>query len=382
MKVLFTASTYSHIVHFHLPYLHFFKEQGWTVHIACGGEPLPIPYADEVLRVPFEKRMVSPENFRAARLLREKMSREGYNLIVTHTSLAAFFTRLAIPKRDRRERVVNMVHGYLFDNDTQALKRTILLTAERLCASQTDLVLTMNSYDYELARRCHLGREVRNIPGIGVDFSALDAVGPGVRAALRERYGIPKDAFLLIYPAEFSVRKSQKVLLRALERLPETVMLALPGDGALLEECRTFVCERGLETRVIFPGYERDIASWYAAADAAVTASRSEGLPFNVVEAMYAGLPVVASEVKGHMDLITDRETGMLYPYGDPDACAARILELLGAPELRRALGRNAHMVAGKYGLDAVFPQVAASYAKVVADKVQNLGYSGQKSTY
>ncbi len=382
MKVLFTASTYSHIVHFHLPYLHWFQEQGWTVHTACGGDPIPIPYADEVLSMPFKKRMTSLENFRAARLLRDKISREGYNLIATHTSLAAFFTRLAVPKRNRRERVVNMAHGYLFDDDTQSLKRTLLLAAERLCAPQTDLVLTMNSYDYELARRYHLGREVQNIPGVGVNFRALDDVEPGARAVLRERYGIPEAAFLLVYPAEFSSRKSQMVLLRALERLPETVMLALPGDGALLEECRKFALERGLETRVIFPGYEKYMASWYAAADAAVTASRSEGLPFNVIEAMYAGLPVVASEVKGHMDLIRDKETGMLYPYGDSDACAARIWELLESPELRQALGRNAHIAAEKYGLDAVFPQVIAAYASVMTGKIKNMGYIEQKNTY
>jgi len=366
LKVLFTASTDSHLIHFHLPYLRWFQEQDWTVHAACGGEAFSIPYADEVLPLPFEKRMASPENFRAAQLLHEKIKREQYDLIVAHTSLAAFFTRLAVPKQ--RGKVVNMAHGYLFDSDTPFLKRTVLLAAERLCAPKTDLVLTMNQYDYELARKYRLGREIRNIPGVGVDFRALDEVEPGARDVLRAKYGVLDSAFLLVYPAEFSTRKSQTVLLRALERLPENVMLALPGNGALLEQCRMFARTRGLEKRVIFPGYETDMAPWYAAADAAVTASRSEGLPFNVAEAMYAGLPVVASAVKGHVDLLRDGETGLLYPYGDAESCAARIRTLLDAPELRRKLGQRAHAEAGKYGLETVFPEVTAAYAAIIRE--------------
>ena len=75
-KVLFTASTYSHIVNFHLPYLEKFRAEGWTVHVACGGAPMAIPQADEVVHLPLEKAMWSPRNFRAAGMLRERMGRE------------------------------------------------------------------------------------------------------------------------------------------------------------------------------------------------------------------------------------------------------------------------------------------------------------------
>ena len=84
-KVLFTASTYSHIVNFHLPYLRKFQEEGWTVHAACGGRSMPIPDVERVIELPFEKSMRSPNNFKAALLLRDEIRREGYDLIVTHT---------------------------------------------------------------------------------------------------------------------------------------------------------------------------------------------------------------------------------------------------------------------------------------------------------
>ena len=365
-KVLFTASTYSHIVNFHLPYLRKFREEGWTVHAACGGRSMPIPDVERVIELPFEKSMRSPNNFKAVLLLRDEIRRGGYDLIVTHTSLAAFFTRLALWGLEERPQVANMVHGYLFDDETPWLKRSLLLGAEQWMAGKTDMVLTMNRWDYETAKKYRLGQKVVNIPGIGVDFSRFDRVSPGCREKLRKKWGIPEDAFVLICAAEFSARKSQSIVIRAMEYLPERVWLILAGEGALREECQELVRKLGLENRVLFPGQVQDIPAWYAMADAAVSASRSEGLPFNIMEAMYAGLPVAASEVKGHTDLVEDGVTGLLYPYGDERACAEQLLRLTVSERLRRELSRNARENVERYGLDQVLPVVWARYDALV----------------
>ncbi len=361
-KVLFTASTYSHIVNFHLPYLEKFRAEGWTVHVACGGAPMAIPQADEVVHLPLEKAVWSPRNFRAAGMLRERMGREGYALAVAHTSLAAFFTRLAAQGLAERPAVANMVHGYLFDGETGWVKRQALLGAERWTAGCTDLVLTMNGWDYEAAKRYGLGRKVVRVPGVGVDFTRFDGVPPGQRGALRKKWGVREDAFVLIYAAEFSRRKSQEVIIRALAGLPEGVVLVLAGDGALRDGCRELAGRLGLAGRVVFPGHVRDMAPWYGMADIAVSSSRSEGLPFNVMEAMYAGLPVVASDVKGHRDLVEHGTTGLLYPYGDAGACAGQVAALLASAQLRRALAARAREYVARYALDQVLPTVWLHY--------------------
>lgn len=365
-KVLFTASTYSHILNFHLPYLRWFQEQGWIVHVACGGAAAPIPYADEVFHLPFEKRMTAPGNFRASAMLRRRMREEHYDLLAAHTALASFFARLALVGLRERPAVANMVHGYLFDGETPALKRWVLLTAERLTAPQTDLVITMNRWDFETAQRYHLGKRVVNVPGVGVDFSRVQWTEAAPREYLREEFYLPPGAFVLIYPAEFSKRKSQEVLIRAAAELPEEVVLVLAGDGVLREECRALASSLGVEDRVVFPGHLTDMAPWYAMADAAVTASRSEGLPFNVMEAMHLGLPVVASAVKGHVDLIRHGETGLLYPYGDSAACAEAIRSLLADEDLYRRLGEQARREMESFSLDAVFPTVTEAYELVM----------------
>lgn len=339
-RILFTASTFSHIRTFHLPYLRAFRALGWEVDVACGGTPPDLPDADRVIALPFEKRMSSPANFRAQTRLRRLMRQQAYTLVITHTSLAAFFTRRAAAGVHPRPPVINMVHGYLFDDETPAWKRTILESAERLTAGQTDLLLAMNQWDYHTAQRLHLGRRIAWVPGIGVDFSKLDTPPGGCS---RSTYGLDAEDFVLLYAAEFSSRKNQSMLIRALPSLPQQVKLLLPGQGVLLEECRRLAAALGVADRVIFPGFVSPMASLYALADAAVTSSRSEGLPFNVMESMYAGLPVIASRVKGHTDLLEEGRTGLLYPFDDTAAFTAAVKRLLQEPDLSAALGTAAH---------------------------------------
>ena len=361
-KLLMTASVYIHIRNFHLPYLREFQRLGWETHVACADAPDDVPFADRVIRLPLDKRMSAPGNFRAAKRLRTLVRDERYDLIIAHTVLAAFFTRLAVKGMKDRPPVINVVHGYLFDDDTPAPKRSILLAAERLTAPETDLLLTMNGWDCAAAKKYRLGKQVHEIPGLGVDFSRFDAAAAADGAALRARLGIPEDAFVLLYPAEFSARKSQHVLIEAMQTLPERAMLVLCGAGAELEANRALAKRLGLAERVRFPGQIAEMAPWYRMADAAVSASRIEGLPFNVMEAMYSGVPVAASAVKGHVDLIADGETGLLYPYGDAEKCADCIRRLMEHGALREALAERAKAHVLQYRLDRVFPILMREY--------------------
>ena len=118
----------------------------------------------------------------------------------------------------------------------------------------------------------------------------------------------------------------------------------------------------GLGVRLHFPGHVADMASLYRAADAAVSASRYEGLPFNIMEAMHCGLPVVASRVKGHVDLIEEGRNGLLYEYGNVDACAGQLQRLIGDPGLRQSLAAAARASVEAYRLDAVQSVVMSQY--------------------
>lgn len=218
-SVLYTASTFSHILNFHLPYLRRFRELGWQVEVACGGPLRDIPYADGAVSLPLEKKMSSPANFQAASQLRAMVIRQQYDLIITHTSLAAFFTRWALRGLKHRPKLINVVHGYLFDDETSGLKRGLLTRAETMTAPQTDLLLTMNAWDTAGPWPTVPAPRVEEIPGMGVDLTRF-RTAPDARRTMRDRLGLSEGDVALLYAAEFSGRKSQHTLLEALPGLP------------------------------------------------------------------------------------------------------------------------------------------------------------------
>ena len=170
-KVLYAASTFGHLASFHKPYLSWLTEQGVTVHAAAGGKQVELPGVSRYIPVSFEKSMFSPRNFAAVVQLRRLIREEQYDMISVHTSLAAFFTRLAVMLCGRKRPVVmNTAHGYLFDRDTPGLKRELLLAAERMTAPVTDWLLTMNRQDERIARQYHLGRRIVQTDGMGIDL--------------------------------------------------------------------------------------------------------------------------------------------------------------------------------------------------------------------
>lgn len=362
-KVLYAASTCGHLRHFHRPYLALLREQGWTVHVACAGSEAGIPEACCMVEAPFRKSMISLSNLAVSLRLRRLIRRERYALVIVHTSLAAFFTRLAVMGMKNRPKVINMVHGYLFGEETPPLKRLLMLGAEKLTAPVTDLLLTMNRADWDMSRKHSLGKRIGFVPGIGLDPENLSRPDPQTVKKLRKNLRLPANAYVLLYAAEFSHRKDHQILLRALKTLPEQVVLLLPGEGELLSHCRRLAKRLGISRRVWFPGRVNDMGRWYALADCVVSASRSEGLPFHILEPMYLGIPVVATDARGNRDLVTHKETGLLYPVGDWMACAKQLRTVMTLDT--KKMTANARQKAEAYLLPQVLPQVAEKYLSV-----------------
>ena len=236
------------------------------------------------------------------------------------------------------------------DDESTAVKTTAKLTAD--C---TDLLLTMNRQDTVIAQTHHLcAGNILQIDGMGVNFDRFYPADQHRRAICRRNFGIPEDAFVLVYAAEFSGRKNQASLIRAFAKLPQQAWLLLAGRGGELESCRDLAKELGVAERVVFAGFIPDVESCYHAADLCMSTSRSEGLPFNLMEAMHCGLPVVATRVKGHEDLVLDGVNGFLVPFGDEDALLHAVVQIMEQPELCRAFGIAGKERVERYALEYV----------------------------
>jgi glycosyltransferase involved in cell wall biosynthesis len=139
------------------------------------------------------------------------------------------------------------------------------------------------------------------------------------------------------------------------------------GDGEERARLEALAAALGVSSRCRFLGWRRDVRSVYAAADVVVLTSRNEGSPVSIIEAMAAGRAVVCTDVGGVADVVTSGSSGMLVPYGDPDALAASIDGLLRDPDLRQRLGAEARRaVYPRYDVSRLVTDIATLYTSLV----------------
>ncbi|MNE34701.1 putative glycosyltransferase EpsD [compost metagenome] len=122
----------------------------------------------------------------------------------------------------------------------------------------------------------------------------------------------------------------------------------------------------GLEDRVTFLGHRSDMNKLYAMSDLAVSSSRQEGLPVNVMEAIASGLPVVATDVRGNRDLVSDGVHGLLVELGDAAAFGEAILQLFEKPALRESISREYVRLTKLYSISNVLGEVTPIYRNIV----------------
>ncbi len=323
--VLYVASTASHLHRFHMPYIRALREDGHRVLTAGAGDGVDID-------LPFEKKMFSPGNFRLLSRIRAHLKQYTVDTVITNTALASFFVRLAILPMRHRPRAVCIAHGYLFD-EGGGLKNLLLRTAEKMVRRVTDVLLVMNAEDARLAKKYRLARtDAICIRGMGFGERP---VCPIPKADARAALGIPHDARVAIYVGELSKRKNQALLIRAAGALHAEgygMTLYLVGDGAERESLSALAEECAADVR--FCGNIEDrarLAAHLYAADVYLSASGIEGLPFNIMEAMDAHLPIIASDCKGQTDLL-ENTAATLFPRGDLAALSARLRAFWDAP--------------------------------------------------
>jgi glycosyltransferase involved in cell wall biosynthesis len=172
--------------------------------------------------------------------------------------------------------------------------------------------------------------------GIDIDRFRPD---PEARRAVRAALGIPERAWVVGSVGRLAPEKDYPLLVRAAAPLlgPEA-RLVIVGDGAEAEAIRAEVAARGAEAFVHLPGARSDVPRYLAAFDAFAFSSRMEGLPLGALEAMAAGLPVVATAVGGLPGLIREGATGFLVPPGDEGALRERLRAMRADPEGARAV--------------------------------------------
>lgn len=363
-KVLFVATVLrGHILVFHLPYMKWFREQGYEVHVCCRNdtpEPVPeVPYCDRYIELPFERSPLSCGNLGVYRRLKALIDTEDYALVHCNTPVGGMLGRLcARAARKRGTRVVYTAHGFHFFNGAPAKNWLLFYPAERFLSRFTDLLITINGEDYRRAQRFH-AQAVALVNGVGVDLGRFET--PAGREQTRAALGLGADTPVVICVGEHIDRKNHETVLRAVAPLTQAHVLFC-GVGAKEKSLRHLARELGMENRAHFLGFCRNVPDLLAASDVFMFPSRQEGLPVSQMEAMAAGLPCVVSDVRGNVDLIRQGEGGFVRKPDDAAGFTRDLQRLLDDSVLREAMGRRNRREMENYSLNTVLEQMEALY--------------------
>ena len=357
-KILFCASTSSHIKNFHLPYIAEFKKNEYEIYIATSDKQ-SITDAKAHFTLPFYKNFFSLKNISAIFRARSLILKHHFDVISLHTTLAGAVVRaalLTIPKRFR-PKVYYTCHGYLFSQGDGLLRWRYLLP-EKLCARVTDVLMVMNREDEAAALKYRLcAGSVYYINGMGLSPGRFTVPEPCVHMEAKRALGFEPGDFLFIYAAEFSKRKNHRCLIQAFadvcELMPNTYLL-LAGAGALYQESRALCEKLGIARRVRFLGHVTDMPALLMGCDACVSTSTVEGLPFNILESLASGLAVIASNIKGHRELSLAGDAFSLFD--TPEQLKQKLITVAKVPNCRYFSDVKPFL------LDSVLPAIMAIY--------------------
>lgn len=351
-KILYVASRISHITNFHLPYIEQLKKNN-TVHVLSQG--ISDINVDKIYNINFEKKINSIKNIKTIIDVKKILEQEKYDLIITNTTLASFIVRISkqISCVKNYGKLINIVHGYLFSNNTPFLKKILYILAEKMCVPSTDKIITMNKEDYHLAKKYKLcSYDITNIKGMGIPTPP--SYNKEIKSKIRESFDINEHDILLTYAAELSNRKNQISLINSMPKILNiipNIKLILAGTGELKDYYDLEIKKNSLEDNIFLVGYISPIKELLFSSDIVISSSKSEGLPFNIMEAMSLKIPVMASNVKGHTDLIVDNYNG--YLFNDEDELIEKLLHLINNKDIE-ALKENEYNFIQDYFLENV----------------------------
>ena len=335
MKILYVATVRSHIGQFHMPVIHKLVEDGHEVHAAfhdnsADKKGLDLSVIHQTFEIPFVRSPYSLQNVKAYFALKRVIRAGHYDIIHCHTPVGAMLTRLAArTERKKGTKVFYTAHGFHFYKGAPQKNWLFFYPVEKLLSGLTDVLITINQEDYDLAVRKHFrAGKIVKIDGVGVDLSKFSVASPEEREQARAAFGLKPEQFVLLYAADLSVRKNQPMIFRALARLKDecpNIVAWMPGQPILKDEYERQCRELGISSMVHFMGYRRDIDKLLTACDCVVSSSRQEGLPINLIEAAASGKYIIATDVRGNADVVKQSGYGSLVKLNDDEAMAREI---------------------------------------------------------
>lgn len=345
------------------------RDLGWPVAAAChpeGWEERLIEAEIPLWPVNLPHRASIPQQLVGARQFLSLLRTRPVALVHTHNAHHGVAGRIAA-----RRSGLPSVHTWRYsplDAGQDGLRRLVYGAAEALASRAGTEVLFQNHEDLAEATRLRIvpRRRARWV-GNGIDIER-HVSPPRTRKEIRGEWAIPQRAPVVLCLARLVERKRQQDVVAALARMGRTdVHLILAGSGPDREALEAQASSLGLGDRVHFTGEVTDVTSLLHACDVLCLASRREGVPRVVMEAMSARLPVVATDVVGTREIVRHEQTGLLVSFASPSQIAAALGRILADDALRADLVARAHEeIRERWDQRLAVARISAAYAELL----------------
>jgi len=291
----------------------------------------------------------------------------------THTAKAGAVGRIAarLAGSARPAVVVHTFHGHVLRGYFSPARVRAFQGIERMLARSSDALIAVSPEvrDDLVALRVAPADKIC-VVRLGLDLDSRLSADPSARATVRAELGIPEDGFLVGWLGRMTEIKRVDDLLAAFAQLRTNgvdAYLALVGDGPLRDELKAAAEALGIADRTRFVGFRENVGELYSAFDVVALTSANEGTPVTVIEALAAGIPVVATDVGGVSDVVQDGRSGYLVPANDVAAVAERLERLAADPKRRGAMGADGRaFVVPRYSVPRLVDDIDRLYQSLL----------------
>lgn len=366
-KILFTANTLRHLYLCHIPYLKYFKDIGYEVHTASDDDSI-LEGVDCSFKLSIKRSPYNFNNIKAIFELKKILKENQYDIIHTNTPMGAVVTRIAvILAKVKKTKVIYTAHGFHFFKGCPIINYILYYPVEKILSKYTDMLITINEEDYCFAMK-HFKTDVRYIPGIGFNEDKFKSVlNKSEQLDLRKSIGLDKNDYVISYVAEISKRKRHNYLVKTISKMDITnEKFLFIGDDSKIRIINKLIKKYNLSDVVKIVGFNNRVSDHLDISDLVISVSKQEGLPLNIMEAMYKEKTIIVTDCRGNRDLIKNNVNGLVINMNQYEDLIKAIEYCKNNKDIIKKYNVVNRDIISNYSIKSVFPKMKRIYQELM----------------
>ena len=379
MKILY-VTTIGTTMNFFNDFIEKLINDGHTVDIATNQSTSKVPeiYEElgcEIYDISCTRSPLNKNTIKAIGEIKRIVNENEYDIVHCHTPIAAMCTRLAcIKARKKGTKVFYTAHGFHFYKGAPLKNWLIYYPIEKICSYFTDVLVTINKEDYELAQKKMRAKRIEYVHGVGLDTKKIFNTVVD-RKKKREELGISDDTVMLLSVGELNQNKNHETVIKALAQVNDKkVHYFVAGRGGKEEYLKSLAENLGLSENVHILGFRRDVIELYKVSDICVFPSIREGLGKAALEGMAAGLPLIASNNRGTRDYAIHGENALFCDCLFIEQFACAIKKIAYDKELCKKMGVQNIQKVKRFDVSNVISEMEKIYFNLAPKNSINKG--------